>query len=95
MKWVGKRDERPCDICPIEIKKKCEVNKLCRDIKDEEQEEFANKELSKFENDIKTQEKRVHEKINPILELYDQGKINRKELAEKLSEAFYDLERND
>lgn len=28
------RYEKPCDICPIEIKKKCEINKLCDGVKD-------------------------------------------------------------
>jgi hypothetical protein len=81
------RDDKPCNICPTEIKKKCEISKLCRGVADEE--------LEKFKNDITAQEKRVNEKINPILELYDQGKIKRKELVEKLSEAFYSLEEND
>lgn len=80
-------DDKPCDICPIEIKENCEINKWCSDVTGEE--------LKEFKNDIETQEKRVHERINPILELYDRGKIKRKELVEKLSEAFYNLERND
>lgn len=67
------------NICPIEIKKKCKIDK--------EQKEFT--------NDIRMQEKRVYERINPILKLYDNGKIKRKELIEKLSDAFYDLDKDD
>lgn len=74
------RDDKPCEICPIEIKKKCKI---------------ATEELEEFKNDLENQEKRVNEKINPILELYNQGKIKRKEAVEKLSEAFYGLEKND
>lgn len=73
------RDNKPCGICPIEIKKKCKIDK----------------ERTKFINDLETQKKRVYEKINPILKLYDNGKIKRKELIEKLSEAFYDLDKDD
>jgi O-phosphoseryl-tRNA(Cys) synthetase len=60
----------------------------------EDLEEFANKKKEKFVNDLKIQEKRVNERINPILELYNQGKIESKELVEKLSEAFYDLDKD-
>ena len=81
------RENKPCDICPMEIKKKCKIAT-------EDLEEFANKEKEKFVNDLKIQEKRVNERINPILELYNQGKIESKELVEKLSEAFYDLDKD-
>lgn len=73
------RDNKPCGICPKEIKKNCKIDK----------------ELKKFKDDIEKQEKRVYKKINPILELYDHGKIRRKELIEKLSEAFYELDKDD
>lgn len=73
------RDNKPCEICPIEIKKNCKI---------------VTKELKKFDNDLKTQEKEVYEKIDPILKLYDNGKIKKRELIEKLSEAFHDLEKN-
>ena len=73
------RNNKPCDICPKEIKKNCKIDK----------------ELKRFIDDIETQEKRVYKKINPILELYDHGKIKRKEFIEKLSEAFYDLDKDD
>lgn len=50
------------------------------------------KELDEFKNNIELQEKMVYEKIDPILKLYDEDKITRKEFVEKLAEAFYDLE---
>jgi hypothetical protein len=49
----------------------------------------------KFIDDIEMQEKRVNNKISPILELYNQGKIDLKELVEKLSQAFYELDKDD
>lgn len=50
------------------------------------------KELDEFKNNIELQEKMVYEKIDPILKLYDEDRITRKEFVEKLAEAFYDLE---
>ena len=52
-----------------------------------------NKNLEEFERDLELQKKRVNEKINPILQLYDKGEIDKKEFVEKLAEAFYSLER--
>ncbi len=49
------------------------------------------KELEEFKKDLELQEKRVHEKIDPILKLRD--KLTEKELVDKLSEAFYELEK--
>lgn len=77
-------DEKPCEICPAEIKKKCKVVLG----------KFTNEELEKFKSDLEDQEKMVNKRIGPILEQYDKGKIKRRELVEKLSEAFHDLEKN-
>ena len=52
-----------------------------------------NKNLEEFERDLVLQKKRVDEKINPILQLYDKGEIDKKKLVEKLAEAFYSLEK--
>jgi hypothetical protein len=50
-------------------------------------------EINEIEkNDIESQEKKVYTKIDPILRLYDEGRISKIELVEKLAEAFYDLE---
>ena len=51
-----------------------------------------NKELEEFKNDLEAQKKRVYEKIDPILQLFDNGKITKKELIDRLAEAFYSLE---
>lgn len=44
------------------------------------------------ESNLELQEKKVYEKIDPILQLYDEGNITRIEFVEKLAEAFYSLE---
>lgn len=51
--------------------------------------------MEKEENHLELQEKKVYEKINPILQLYDEGKIKKIELVEKLIEAFYSLEEDE
>lgn len=58
-------------------------------------EESTNDDLKEFRDDLEKQEKIVNKKIGPILDLYNQGKIKKRELIEKLSEAFYSLETND
>lgn len=37
-------------------------------------------------------EENVYKKIDPILQLYKEDKITKKELIERLAEAFYSLE---
>lgn len=56
---------------------------------------FTNEDLKEFRDDLEKQEKRVYKKIGPILDLYYKGKIKKRELIEKLSEAFHSLEIND
>ena len=50
------------------------------------------KDIEEFKKDLQSQKKKVDEKINPILQLYDEWKITKKELVEKLADAFYKLE---
>lgn len=50
------------------------------------------KELEGFKKELEIQKQKVYEKIDPILQLYHEGEINKKELVEKLAEAFYSLE---
>ena len=45
-----------------------------------------------FARKLALQEDKVYKKINPILQLYDEDKITKKELVERLAEAFYSLE---
>lgn len=73
------RDNQPCNICPNEIKKKCKLV--------ENHENVI--------NDIELQKKKVHEKIDPILKLYNKDKITAVELVEKLAEAFRHLEEDE
>ena len=47
-----------------------------------------------FARALALQKENVDKKISPILQLYDDNKITLKELAEKLSDAFYDLEKD-
>ena len=53
------------------------------------------KSLEEFQMDLELQKKRVGEKIDPILQSYYEFKINKKELIEKLAEAFYSLEKEE
>ena len=54
--------------------------------------------MNEFEKDedfaraLVLQEENVYKKINPILQLYKEDKITKKELVERLAEAFYNLE---
>lgn len=50
------------------------------------------KELEEFKKELEIQKQKVYKKIDPILQLYHEGGINKKELVEKLAEAFYSLE---
>ena len=49
------------------------------------------KELEEFKKDLEYQEKKVYEKINPILELYNKDKITMKELFVNLPQPFMEL----
>lgn len=49
-------------------------------------------DIEEFKKNLQSQEKKVNKKIGPILKLYDEGKITKIELVEKLSDAFYQLE---
>ena len=50
------------------------------------------KDIEEFKKNLQSQKKKVDEKINPILRLYDDGQITKIELVEKLADAFYMLE---
>jgi len=49
-------------------------------------------DIEEFKKNLQSQKKKVDEKINPILQLYYKGEITKKELVEKLADAFYILE---
>lgn len=49
-------------------------------------------DIEELKKNLESQEKRVYEKINPILQSYNKDEITKKELIEKLSDAFYKLE---
>ena len=49
-------------------------------------------DIEEFKKNLQSQKKKVDEKINPILQSYDKGEITKKDLVEKLSDAFYRLE---
>lgn len=50
-------------------------------------------DIEEFKKNLQAQKKKVDEKINPILHSYIKGEITQRELAEKLSDAFYELEK--
>ena len=49
-------------------------------------------DMEEFERNLQDQKNKVDEKINPILQSYKRGEIDKKELVEKLSDTFYALE---
>ena len=49
-------------------------------------------DIEELKKNLESQKKEVDEKINPILQSYNKGDIDKKELVEKLSDAFYKLE---
>lgn len=49
-------------------------------------------DIEEFKKNLQSQKKKVDEKINPILNSYIKGEITQKELVEKLSDAFYELD---
>jgi len=49
-------------------------------------------DIEEFKKNLESQKKKVDEKIDPILQSYNKQEINKKELVEKLSDAFYKLE---
>lgn len=50
-------------------------------------------DIEEFTKSLQSQKEKVDEKINPILKLFDEGKITKTELVEKLANAFYRLEK--
>lgn len=53
---------------------------------------MKDEEFEQFKRKIAEQKKRVDEKIDPIKQSYDEGKITKREFVEKLSDAFHELE---
>ena len=49
-------------------------------------------DIEEFKKNLQFQKMKVDEKINPILQSFEKGEINLKELVEKLADAFYKLE---
>jgi len=49
-------------------------------------------EFEQFKRNIAEQKKRVDEKIDPIKQSYEEGKITKREFVEKLTDAFHELE---
>jgi len=49
-------------------------------------------DIEEFKKNLESQKRKVDEKINPILRSYDKQEINKKQLVEKLSDAFYELD---
>ena len=49
-------------------------------------------DIEEFKKNLQSQKKKVDETINPILQSYAKGEITKKDLVEKLSDAFYRLE---
>jgi len=56
-------------------------------------EKFMMDGVEEFKKNLQCQKKKVDEKINPILQLYDEGKITKMKLVEKLADAFRRLEK--
>lgn len=52
-------------------------------------------DIEEFKKDLQSQKKKVYEKIDPILQLYNEGSITKIEFVEKLAEAFYLLEEDE
>lgn len=59
---------------------------------DSTEKNIKDEELEQFKRNLAEQKKRVDEKINPIKQLYDEGKITQREFVEKLADAFHELE---
>lgn len=55
--------------------------------------EEIDEEFEQFKIKLAEQKKNVDDKIGPIKQLYDEGKITKIELVERLAEAFYELEK--
>lgn len=53
---------------------------------------MKDEELEQFKRNLAEQKKKVDEKINPIKQLYEEGKITKREFVEKLAGAFHELE---
>lgn len=54
---------------------------------------MKDEELEQFKRNLAEQKRKVDEKIDPIKQLYDEGKITKRELVEKLADAFHELEK--
>lgn len=55
---------------------------------------MKDEELEQFKRRIAEQKQRVDEKIGPIKQLYEDGKITKMEFVEKLADAFHELEKD-
>ncbi len=53
---------------------------------------MKNRTDEEFVRKLAEQKKRVDEKINPIKQSYEEGKITKREFVEKLADAFHELE---
>lgn len=53
---------------------------------------MKDEEFEQFKRNIAEQKKIVDEKIDPIKQSYEEGKITQRELVEKLADAFHELE---
>lgn len=66
-------------------------NAVCGTVRGKEK--VMTDDIEEFKKSLQSQKKKVDEKINPILKLFDDGKITKMELIEKLADAFYRLEK--
>lgn len=55
--------------------------------------EEIDEEFEQFKIKLAEQKKKVDEKIDPIKQLYNEGKITKRELVERLADAFHELEK--
>jgi hypothetical protein len=53
---------------------------------------MKNRTDEEFVRELAKQKKRVDEKIDPIKQSYNEGKITKREFVEKLADAFHELE---
>ena len=55
---------------------------------------MKDEEFELFKRNIAEQKKRVDGKIDPIKQSYNEGKITKRELVEKLADAFHELDKD-
>lgn len=55
---------------------------------------MKDEEFEQFKRNIAEQKKRVDGKIDPIKQSYNEGKITKRELVEKLADAFHELDKD-